>query len=95
MVRDVYVAKDHLYLCVESLIQIDMCNDSVDKIFFFLKRERGSISAGELPRKIFIYYYMLYDMRPKKEMARSILHINEGNKIRMWKTRRGFSTMIL
>lgn len=39
MVRDVYVAKDHLYLCVESLIQIDMCNDSVDKIFFFLKQE--------------------------------------------------------
>lgn len=24
---------------------------------------------------------MLYDMRPKKEMARFILHINEGNKI--------------
>ena len=34
MVRDVYVVKDHLYLCAESLIQIEMCNDLVDKIFF-------------------------------------------------------------
>ena len=32
MVRDVYVVKGHLYLCAESLIQIEMRNDSVDKI---------------------------------------------------------------
>ena len=59
MVRDVYVAKDHLYLCVESLIQIDMCNDSVDKIFF--KRERGPFPPSNYQEKysFIIICYMI------------------------------------
>lgn len=90
MLRDIYVVKDHLYLCAESLIQIEMCNNSVDKIFFsffFLKQKAGSLSAWEFPRKIFEKYsfiiilcYMIWDQ--KKEKARSIFHINGGNKIR-------------
>lgn len=35
-------------------------------------------------------------MRPKKdEMERKFMYINEGNEIRMWKTRQGFSKMTL
>jgi len=51
MVRDVYVVKDHLYLCVESPIQLDMCNDSLEKIFFFLKQKKRVPLRLRIPEK--------------------------------------------
>lgn len=87
MLRDVYVVKDPLYFCAESLIQIDMCNDLVDKIFFpFSALRKRSPFRLRIPEKNI--HLLLY-------VTRSILHINGENKIRMWKTRRRFSTMIL
>lgn len=41
---DAYVVKDHLYLYAESLIQIEMYNDPVDKIFLFLKQKNMALS---------------------------------------------------
>lgn len=58
MVRDVCVVIDHLYLCAESLIQIDMCKDSVDKIFF-LKVEKTGPFRLRIPEKNIHFYYML------------------------------------
>lgn len=68
MVRDVYVVKDPFYLCAESLIQIEMGNDSVDNIFFlFLKAEKRVPFRLRIPEKNIFFYYMLYDMRRKKK----------------------------
>lgn len=54
MVRDVYVV-DHLYLCVESLIQIEMCNESGEKIFFFLKAEKRVTLHLIIPKKKYLF----------------------------------------
>lgn len=60
MVRDVYVVKDPFYLCAESLIQIEMCNDSVDKIFFlFLKAEKWVPFRLRIPEKNIHLLYVI------------------------------------
>lgn len=69
MVRDVYVVT--FYLCAESLIQMEMCNDSVDNIFFlFLKAEKWVPFRLRIPEKnIHLLYVIWYETKKKKRNA--------------------------
>lgn len=83
MVRDAYVVKNQLYFCAESLIQIEMCNDSVDKSFFFLflKAEKRFTLRRRIPKKnIHLLYVIWYETKKKKWQNRFCIS-TEGIKL--------------